>query len=293
LSDLSRDYTVTTICFALKKGGSYLLYLLAVFSFLLFYLLRPAFSALFYEQNKVQQNYRGKEITFPWGLPLIIVLTATFLLHLLIAGPDVLVWQAVLLLYLAGFLGLADDVLGDHKNRGFAGHFKSFLRQRRLTTGMIKAVLGLLFAVVLSSERASPSRMLITALNLALCMNAINLLDVAPGRAGKGFLFALLLITVSGSGQAARTLGLAAVGALLAYLPVDLSEQGMLGDTGANALGGLLGLILIHDLSLDGQIISLFVLIAVHVLATYYSISQLINHVPYLLVLDRLGRIRK
>ena len=76
--------------------------------------------------------------------------------------------------------------------------------------------------------------------------NAVNLLDLRPGRAVKAAR-CWLPDPVWCAGPPPRTtaarivLGAAALGAAIALLPEDLGERAMLGDAGANALGALLG----------------------------------------------------
>src|SRR6185503_13889814 len=76
--------------------------------------------------------------------------------------------------------------------------------------------------------------------------NAVNLLDLRPGRAVKAAALAagpgLARRALAGdAGSGAVALGAAGLGAAAALLPEDLGERAMLGDAGANALGALLG----------------------------------------------------
>lgn len=100
----------------------------------------------------------------------------------------------------------------------------------------------------------------LAAVIIAGAANAVNLLDLRPGRAIKGAAIAagpgVLRRALSGGAArnagpgagsagahraAANTLAGAGLGAALALLPEDLGESAMLGDAGANALGALLG----------------------------------------------------
>ena len=89
-------------------------------------------------------------------------------------------------------------------------------------------------ASTLPIARAAATRSLSGGLLVGLSANALNLFDTKPGRALKAF-----LIAAPGS-------GFAPVAILL--LPYDLRERVMLGDSGSNALGAVVGLKSVGDL---------------------------------------------
>lgn len=268
-------------------------YFWAVLGFVLVYLLREPFATLLTSHNARRVNYSGRLVSFPWGAPLVLVVTTVFSLRLLAEGVDPLLWRAIFVLYAAGFLGLVDDMLGDGACRGLRGHLQAFFYHSKLTSGLIKAVAGLIIALTLASPASGIHLLLVDALDVALAMNAINLLDVRPGRAGKGVLLLLVTLALTGKREAFCLVGLPVAGGLLAYLPLDLREEAMLGDTGANALGATVGLIIIHDLTWGGHLMALVLLVALHGLCAICSLSQIITRVPSLAALDRLGRIRR
>ena len=77
---------------------------------------------------------------------------------------------------------------------------------------------------------------------IALAANLGNLLDRAPGRTIKVGLVAYVPIVIV-IGTAPIGIAVAPVmGAALGLLPDDLRERLMLGDTGANVIGAVLGL---------------------------------------------------
>ena len=78
---------------------------------------------------------------------------------------------------------------------------------------------------------------------IVLCTNVFNLLDLRPGRAIKVFVvLGAALTAASGEVRALWALGLFAAPALVAGA-YDLRERAMLGDTGANLLGAVGGLV--------------------------------------------------
>jgi UDP-N-acetylmuramyl pentapeptide phosphotransferase/UDP-N-acetylglucosamine-1-phosphate transferase len=81
-----------------------------------------------------------------------------------------------------------------------------------------------------------------------------------------------------------------AVGASLALLPADLNEQLMLGDTGANPLGAVLALGLVLVAPFWVRVVALVVVLALNVVSERISFSAVIDAVPPLRWVDRVGR---
>jgi hypothetical protein len=70
----------------------------------------------------------------------------------------------------------------------------------------------------------------------------------------------------------------------------DLRERAMLGDTGANLIGGLAGLWLVLSLGTLGQAIALAVVLALTVYGEFRSLSAAIERTPLLRQIDSIGR---
>jgi UDP-N-acetylmuramyl pentapeptide phosphotransferase/UDP-N-acetylglucosamine-1-phosphate transferase len=196
----------------------------------------------------------------------------------------------VVSLYVLGvaFLGLVDDTLGGEP-RGWRGHGMA-LRRGRVSTGALKAAgtLGLALYVAGYLE-SSTGRWLLASGVLVLATNAFNLLDLRPGRATKVFvLLGAGLMIGAASLRQLWTLGLFVGPALIAGV-YDLRERAMLGDTGANLLGGVAGLWIVLALSTLGQEIALGLLVVVTVYGEVRSISALVERVPLLRGLDSWG----
>ncbi len=83
-----------------------------------------------------------------------------------------------------------------------------------------------------------------------------------------------------------------ALGATAALLPFDLRERAMLGDSGANVLGFVLGVELYGRLSTPRLAVSLAAVLALHLVADTVTFSRIIRAVPPLRWFDGLGRIR-
>lgn len=203
----------------------------------------PKVISLLAAGGAVRRNFLGSEIPVGGG--------AVFPL-VLFPGTVLLAWfgmvsvggaELFLLVLLAGWgVGVFDDWLGNRGPKGWAGHFGS-LRRGRISTGMVKVLFGGLLGLWASEHlgREGPV-MLLDAAVFGLAMNSVNLFDVRPGRAVIYFLAALGLTAgfrVSFEGEKLLMMSAAAA---LAFLPWDRAVRVMLGDSGANALGAVLGL---------------------------------------------------
>jgi UDP-GlcNAc:undecaprenyl-phosphate GlcNAc-1-phosphate transferase len=191
-----------------------------------------------------------------------------------------------------GLLGLIDDLLGDSASRGFKGHVAALLRGE-ITTGFLKLFGGAGVAVVLVATPGFKTGrgLLVDAVLIALAANLGNLLDRAPGRTIKAAMIAYVpLALVLGGGA----LGIAiapVMGAAFGLFGDDVRERLMLGDAGANVIGAVLGLGVVLGRGEVSRTTALIVLIIANVAAELVSFSDVINRVPPLRFLDRLGRI--
>ncbi|NAZ78215.1 hypothetical protein GTQ99_22795, partial [Kineococcus sp. T13] len=124
--------------------------------------------------------------------------------------------------------------------------------------------------------------------------NLLNLFDLRPGRAAKVALVAAASLAVGAPGSrgaaAARPPAAGVAGACAAVLPADLAGRSMLGDTGANALGALLGVCALARWGRTGRGAALAVVLALTLASERISFSRVIEAVPLLRELDRLGR---
>jgi len=190
-----------------------------------------------------------------------------------------------------GLLGFIDDVLGDDTRTGFRGHIGA-LRHGEITTGFLKLFGGAGVAVVLVATPgfATGRRLLVDAVLIALAANLANLLDRAPGRTIKAALIAYIpLAVLLGTGPVGLAIA-PVMGAAFGLLYDDLKEHLMLGDTGANIIGATLGLGVVLGRGNVSRITALSVLVVANLAAEIWSFSTLIDHVPPLRWLDRLGQ---
>ena len=160
-----------------------------------------------------------------------------------------------------------------------------------LSTGAVKALGALALAAYVVSGRGLESwRYLADVALLILATNALNLLDLRPGRAEKGLaLLGAGLCLGAWTLAPLELLGIFA-GPVLVGAWFTLRERAMLGDTGSNLVGAIAGVWLLTTLGADGRLVALGGVAALTIYGELRSISALIESVPPLRWLDSLGR---
>lgn len=261
---------------------------------LVWLLLRPVFSADVF----ARENYRGRALPTSAGLGLAVAVVAVEAIRIVLAaafdddsrvnGPRLGV--LVLAVGLA-LLGLVDDLAGDNDRRGFRGHLDA-LASGRLTTGGLKLFGGGAVAVVAvaAARPASDAGFLLTdAALVALAANLGNLFDRAPGRTIK--IAAVAYATLVAGMMADPRLAAAGVvvGGGLALVVDDLRERLMLGDTGANLLGGVVALAVVVAGSPVVRLGALGVVLVLNGVSEWVSFSRVIDRFPPLRAIDRFG----
>ncbi|NLL47244.1 MAG: hypothetical protein GX249_01550 [Firmicutes bacterium] len=246
---------------------------------ILSYLAVPLFRPMLSGQKR--RNYRGEEIPTALGLAFVLpgALMMTARLHLKFSG----LFALALLLF--ALFGLIDDVYGELSPKGFRGHFST----PRFSTGVCKALGGFAAGLALASSlNTSLWQVILNGGNIALLANFMNLLDLRPGRCGKTFIllgFIVFLLRPSDLGPL-----FAMLWAVAGYLSWDLRRSVMMGDTGSNALGAVLGLACTISFSLGARIALLLVLVGLNLVAERVSFSDIIESNRFLHYLDQLGR---
>ena len=233
-----------------------------------------------------RSNYRDRPVSLGGGAgAALAALGTSALLPRGQRGPALLAAGA------AALAGAYDDLaaprLEQRGDKGLAGHLRA-LRAGRPSGGVVKvAVIG---AAAVAAARLSGARgadVAIRAAAIAGTANAINLLDLRPGRAGKAVLAIGAPLALGRTGATAAV----AVGSAAGALPADLGETRMLGDTGANALGALLG-VRLALLPAPARTAAAAAALGVSALSERVSFSAVIADTPWLAALDRLGRER-
>lgn len=221
-------------------------------------------------------NFRGQPIYSAGGLAFLAA-AAPWLLSTAAAERRMAVAALVF-----GLLGYVDDRWGTPEFKGLRGHLGALCRGR-LTTGLLKAAGGVVAALALGAGARSGWSTVPAALLIALGANLFNLFDLRPLRALK-LLWLLALPLLGAAPLLAAWLGLS-----LSYGRREARRAVMLGDTGANALGGALGTAAAAVLPDWGLGAAVALLVLFHLWAERHSLSAWIEAHPRALRIDRWG----
>ena len=192
----------------------------------------------------------------------------------------------LLLVFGAGFY----DDHGRGPHRGLRGHLRELARGR-ITPGTIKLIAAVAAGALIAAPSGQAVRSVVLGVPvMAGSANLWNLLDVRPGRAIKYFIPAAALLAILGPSLDFELVGVAALVAAVAVLWPDLGEVAMLGDSGSNLLGLVVGIGLFRLGSIVGLALALGAILALHVLAETVTLSRIIEAAPPLRWFDRLGR---
>ena len=155
---------------------------------ILSYALTPTFIDMFEQCGRLTKNYKNEMIPQGTGIVFSLYFMLWYIIYVLLAGcctlDTFLIQFAVIS---ACFVGFIDDTLGSRNVLGLKGHFKSLFKGR-LTTGALKAIVGLLVAYVTFFSHNLD--IVIHTLIMAFLQTFFNLLDLRPGRAIKAYITA-------------------------------------------------------------------------------------------------------
>lgn len=246
-------------------------------------------SLLRLQRRFLRENFKGQLIVTSAGVGLTLTLTAVTLAG---CGMDVLpLREAAFLLTIALLftgLGFVDDLWGTGDIHGWRGHLRVLLSERRVTTGMLKALGGGAGSLLLACWYAKGIHALWGAVLIAISANGINMLDKRPSRALKVF-WMLALIELIISPPDMRLLLLPILLATFVYAANDFRCRAMLGDAGSNMLGAELGAYAWLATPVSFQIVLGILWVAFHIYAEKRSLTEDIAKVQWLRWWDEWG----
>ncbi|NDI34243.1 hypothetical protein [Chengkuizengella sediminis] len=244
----------------------------------------------------VAKNYLQQEIPIGLGMYLwlfLIIYYSSF--QWIIPTYEIkqtLLREYIVILTILFIVGWLDDQVGDSEVKGFKGHLMKLMKERRLTTGLLKALsTGVLTVWVLIILEHHPLLEVLQFFILTLMTNGVNLLDLRPGRAIKFFLLLSSVIFLISSLLNIFIYLLPVVIAVLLLLPKDIQGKVMLGDSGSNLLGFVLGFCFIIMTPWWTQISVFILLVYMHWISEQSSITQWIQTKPFIHWIDQWGRV--
>src|SRR4029078_238241 len=132
--------------------------------------------------------------------------------------------------------------------------------------------------------------LLVDGVLIALAANLGNLLDRAPGRTIKAafvvYVPPAIVLRVGPTGVAIAVV----MGAAFGLFGDDVRERLMLGDTGANVIGAVLGLAVVLGTSATTRLRVMIDLVFLNVAAELVSFTKVIERAPPLRAFDRRAR---
>ncbi|SHJ64967.1 glycosyl transferase [Tepidibacter formicigenes] len=266
-----------------------MIYILFLIGFLGTLLIIPYFKSLLVESNIVRKNYKGDLIPVSIGivfLPMLIVNSSIVRYFY----KDNQIYIFLFGIIAMAFIGIIDDLIGNRDVSGLKGHFKSLFKGR-LTTGGFKALFGGFVALFVSMSISNNIiDIIINTLLISLFTNLINLLDLRPGRAIKGYVLISLILLFTVSLYYQKILIILLLSNVLAYFKDDLKAKAMMGDVGSNVLGISIGIIVASNFSFIARSITLILLILIHIITEKYSLTKIIEKNKILNYIDMIGR---
>ncbi len=261
-----------------------------IFQFIFSLLTRSYYFSLINKTICLKKNYMNK--TIPIGMGVIFTLNQTILCIFLVALgkiDTIYISSYLVCILLMGLAGLIDDLLGEENAKGIVGHFKLLLN-KKLTTGILKAFVGVLSSIFISFILYNTVIILvIDVFIISLFTNLINLFDLRPGRASKVFILLSILLLLFQKTNKYNFLLTSLLGIVMAYLPIDLKKRVMMGDVGANVLGMTLGIYCVLSQEFYVKLLYISVLILMHLISEFYSFSKVIEKNKILNYIDKLG----
>jgi hypothetical protein len=264
--------------------------ILIMLGYIFTYILQNMIRKLLIETGQVVFNFQG--IKIPTSMGIAIILSTVLVFSFIMPFGFNTSLEILYIVYagcLMGFVGIIDDFFGDSLSKGFKGHIINLIKGK-LTTGGLKAIMGIVASYIISLQVSTIFyELVVNVLLISLTTNFINLLDTRPGRAIKGFsIFTFLLFLMNGN---MTNIQYIVLGALVAYLPLDLKAKGMLGDTGSNFIGIVLGASMVITIeNFVFRVSLLIIVLLLNFISEKYSFSKMIETNKILSFIDHLGR---
>ncbi len=251
----------------------------------------PLIYGMLINNNCTALNYRKQPIPIGMGLVFILVQSFVILIFALYENTnDTFVFSYIISILMIGLIGIIDDIIGEKEVKGFKGHITSLLKLK-LTTGGLKLIIGGAAALIVSLIISiNFIELIVNILIIGLFTNLINLFDLRPGRACKVFILLSIILIISAKLRGYNYIISSLLGIILVYLPYDLRVKSMMGDAGSNVLGMTLGVFCAGTQPFSIKVLYLVVLVTIHIITEFYSLTEIIDNNKILCYIDKLGR---
>ena len=279
--------------------NGYLLIASFVISYFFICLLLTRITYEFFKKiNWMSKNYQGQDVVHSFGILIIIHYLIYFLfvqvLHHLseVSLTSATVEQAVYVLGIAliSLMGFIDDRFGQSEIKGLRGHWRAFIVERKLTSGLLKAVVGSLVAMLSTySFSSSLIHWFWQTVLVMLSIHVFNLLDLRPGRSIKSFWLGVIFFIPFFPRVEFIIYVLPIIFSTLLIFRYERCHLSMLGDAGSNVLGFVYGYNLLNLGQTAIQLSFLLLFLVLSLLAEKVSFSEYIKKTPWLSKLDNWG----
>lgn len=236
-----------------------------------------AVNKIFDEFKLYKKNYRDKQVPYSGGTILFISLSLAFVLFYFFGEISYIKMFFFLFITASIYMiGMLDDLFGINDIKGLKGNIYAVI-SKRFSTGIVKAVLTILIACYLYYF-FNEEYWFLKGILTALTTNLFNLFDLRPGRCIK--LYYLFFIFFSFSYiRWTRELFIIFSIIITVYYFWDAYGFSMLGDSGANLMGFIIGLILseIIGTNLFVLLVLSAILIVLQLFLDKYSLTDIIG----------------
>ncbi|WP_034600964.1 hypothetical protein [Clostridiisalibacter paucivorans] len=267
-------------------------FLFLFLGFFITFILMPNILVFLRKINFFEKNYNNILIPISTGFFLGLIESFLCVIHLIVLREmDIFIIIFIFGMVIIGIVGIIDDKFGNKKIKGIRNHILYFFKKGKISTGIAKAFVGVFFSTLISLFTTNNEiTFVLNSIIVALSINYINLFDLRPGRSIKISILTLFVALIISQNKEYNFIAYSTLGIISAYLPFDLKGKAMLGDSGSNILGFILGTYFITIQPIYIKNIILFILILSNTMAEFFSFSTIINNNKVLKYLDDLGR---
>ena len=254
---------------------------------LITFILCISLNKLFGTFKLYKKNYSNQFVPFSGGTIIFVSLFLSFILFYFFGGisfiKGLFFLSVITLVYMIGML---DDILGSSDVKGLKGNIHALV-SKKFSMGIIKAI----FVIIISCYIYyffNEEYWILKGIVTALTTNLFNLFDLRPGRCIK-FYYIFVTFFIFSNLRWTKELFIIFSIILTLYYFWDAYGFSMLGDSGSNLIGFIIGLILSEAIgtSLFWLITLLSLLIILQLILDKYSLTKMYQYSPIFDYIDR------